>query len=141
MQRGGGAWGHGALDGQRLALQLAEGDGVCARRQRATCRQVKDQQVLNIYFYLSAVSAVDSAHLPDIKVKPPGSTTPADVFSSVPLAVEDGGCQEGALVCTCRDAEDEEEEEELARLKAGLIRSCRDTTYLRGGATSAEPDI
>lgn len=96
----------------------------------------------------SLVSAVDTAHLPDIKVKPPGSTTPADVFSSVPLAVEDGGCQVGALVCTCRDAEDEEEqdveeEEELARLKAGLTRSCRHTRhlYLRNGAKSADPDI
>ncbi len=52
-----------------------------------------------------------SALLPDIRVKPPGSTTPADVFSTVPL-VEEVGCQEGALVCTCMDTEDEDEEED-----------------------------
>lgn len=64
-----------------------------------------------------------SALLPDIKVKPPGSTTPADVFSTVPL-VEEDGCQEGALVWTCMDTEDEDGVEPV---NAGLIRSCRDT--------------
>lgn len=75
------------------------------------------------------------ALLPGIKVKPPGSTTPADVFSTVPLVEEEeGGCQEGVLVCTCMDTEDEEEEEEegvgcvepgrLDMVNPGLIRSC-----------------
>lgn len=66
-------------------------------------------------------------------MKPPGSTTPVDVFSTVPLEDEQGGCQEGALVCTCRDTEEEEEVEEEeegacvvpGKLKAGLISSCR----------------
>lgn len=76
------------------------------------------------------------AVLPDIKVKPPGSTTPADVFSTVPLVVED--CQEGVLVCTCMDTveEDDEEEEDgvvcvvqgrLGTVNEGLITSCRKT--------------
>lgn len=57
-------------------------------------------------------------------MKPPGSTTPADVFSTVPLE-EEGGCQEGALVCTWTV-----EQEEvwvvpggLDTVNAGLIRS------------------
>lgn len=77
-----------------------------------------------------------STLLPDIKVKPPGSTTPADVFNTVPLEEEEGCCQEGALVCTCMDTVDEDEEEEeegvvcvvpgrLDTVNAGLIRSCR----------------
>lgn len=73
---------------------------------------------------------------PDIRVKPPGSTTPADVFSTVPLVVEDD-CQGGVLVCTCMDTVDEEEDEEeedgvdcvvpgkLDTVNAGLISSCR----------------
>lgn len=69
--------------------------------------------------------------LPDIKVKPPGSTTPPDVFNTVPLVVEQG-CQEGALLCTCTDTAEEEEEEEgvdwvvpgrLDMVKDGFIRS------------------
>ncbi len=73
-----------------------------------------------------------SALIPDIKVKPPGSTTPADVFNTVPLE-EEGCCQEGVLVCTCMDTVDEDEEEEgvvcvvpgrLDTVNAGLIRSC-----------------
>lgn len=75
--------------------------------------------------------------LPDIKVKLPGSTTPADVFSTVPLAEDtaEGGCQEEVLVCTCMDTKDEDGEGEgmdwvlLVRLdmvKVGLIRSCRE---------------
>lgn len=73
--------------------------------------------------------------LPDIKVKPPGSTTPADV-STVPLVVEDD-CQEGALVCMCMDGVPEEEEDDdgvdcvapgrLDTVKAGFIWSCRRT--------------
>lgn len=72
--------------------------------------------------------------LPDIKVKPPGSTTPPDVFNTVPLVVEQG-CQEGALLCTCTDMVDEEAEEEegvdcvvpgrLDMVNDGFIRSCR----------------
>lgn len=73
--------------------------------------------------------------LPDIKVKPPGSTTLPDVFNTVPLVVEQG-CQEGALLCTCTDTVDEEDEEEeqgvdcvvpgrLDRVNDGFIRSCR----------------
>lgn len=76
------------------------------------------------------------AVLPDIKVKPPGSTTPADVFSTVPLVVED--CQEGVLVCTCMDTVEEDDEEEddgvdcvvqgrLGTVNEGLITSCRRT--------------
>lgn len=74
------------------------------------------------------------APLPDIKVKPPGSTTPPDVFNTVPLVVVQG-CQEGALLCTCTDTVDEEDEEEegvdcvvpgrLDMGKDGFIRSCR----------------
>lgn len=71
--------------------------------------------------------------LPDIKVKPPGSTTPADVFSTVPLVVED--CQEGVLVCTCMDTVEEDDEEgvvcvvqgRLGTVNEGLITSCRRT--------------
>lgn len=72
------------------------------------------------------------ALLPDIKVKPPGSTTPADVFNTVPLVEE--GCQEGVLVCTCMDTDVEEQEGvdcvvqgRLDMVNAGLMRSCRDT--------------
>lgn len=70
---------------------------------------------------------------PDIKVKPPGSTTPTDVFSTVPLVVAED-CQEVALVCTCMDPVAEEEQEEegggsvvpgrLDTVNAGLTRSC-----------------
>ena len=42
VQRGGGAGGHGALDGQRLALQLAEGDGMCPWGQWGTCGPVRE---------------------------------------------------------------------------------------------------
>lgn len=82
------------------------------------------------------------ALLPGIKVKPPASTTPSGVFSTVPLVEEEeGGCQEGVLVCTCMDTEDEDVEDEeeddegvgcvvpgrLDAVKPGLIRSCWDT--------------
>lgn len=76
-----------------------------------------------------------STLIPDIKVKPPGSTTPADVFSTVPLVVDED-CQDGALLCTCSDTVDEEEDDDEeedgvdcavpGRLDAVLIRSCRD---------------
>lgn len=170
MQRGAWARGSRALEGHRLALQLADGDGVCAGCQSCTCRQVaavveeeeeepetekqraqrwrhtaKDvkssrrQQVVH-----NAASSVTHTNtrrqtapwngpVPDIKVKPPGSTTPAGVFSNVPLVVVVVvGCQEAEFVCTCRDSEDVETEEDvggvlpdrLDPVKAGLTSSC-----------------
>lgn len=81
--------------------------------------------------------------LPDIKVKPPGSTTPADVFSTVPLVVAED-CQEAALVCTCMDPVAEEEQEEegggsvvpgrLDTGNAGLTRSCTNREQAEGHA-------
>lgn len=64
-------------------------------------------------------------------MKPPGSTTPADVFSNVPLVVVEG-CQEAEFVCTCRDPVAVETMEDvgavvpdrLDTVKAGLTRSC-----------------
>lgn len=115
MQCGSRARGHGALNGQGLALQLAEGDGVCAGGQRGTCEGVEGGEGVEPEASKQSTSRknklrarLNPAHLPDIKVKPPGRTTPADVFSSVPLEEEDEGC------------------EELDRLKDGLTRSCRD---------------
>lgn len=66
-------------------------------------------------------------------MKPPGSTTPAGVFSNVPLVVVVvEGCQEAAFVCICRDPEAVEMVEDvggvppdrLDTVKAGLTRSC-----------------
>lgn len=85
-----------------------------------------------------------------MSVSPPGSTKPADGFSTVPLVDGDtpeNGGQEGALVCTCRASEDDDEfedeaEEEgaedgvgcaavlpgrLAVVNAGLMVSCTET--------------
>lgn len=73
--------------------------------------------------------------VPDIKVKPPGSTTPAGVFSNVPLVVVVvEGCQEAEFVCTWRDPEDVEIEEDdrgvlpdrLDTVKGGLTRSWKE---------------
>lgn len=60
-------------------------------------------------------------HLPDIKVIPPGTTTPADVFR-MPLLEDARGGQEGALVCTCSGTD----EVEGGRLKVGFTRSYKD---------------
>lgn len=74
--------------------------------------------------------------LPDIKVKPPGITTPPDVFNTVPLVVEQG-CQVGALLCTCTDTAEEEEDGvdcvvpgRLDMVNDGFIRSCRNRTEM-----------
>lgn len=80
------------------------------------------------------VAASALTPLPDMKVRPPGKTTPPDVFNTVPLVVEQG-CQEGALLCTCTDTAEEEEEDEdgvdcvvpgrLDMVNDGFIRSWR----------------
>lgn len=79
--------------------------------------------------------------VPDIKVKPPGSTTPADVLSTVPLVVlVVDGCQEAEFVWTCREPAAMEAAEgvegvvpdRLDTVKVGLTRSC--TERWREGA-------
>lgn len=44
------------------------------------------------------VGGVGHAQIPGIKVKPAGRTTPADVFSTVPLVEDEDCCHVGLLV-------------------------------------------
>lgn len=108
------------------------------RVQTAACARESDRKAPGSEGHAAQKAAAASAFtpLPDIRVKPPGSTTPPDVFNTVPLLVEQG-CQEGALLCTCTDTAEEEEEEEeedgvdcvvpgrLDMVSNGFIRSWR----------------
>lgn len=54
-------------------------------------------------------------------MKPPASTTLSGVFSTVPLVEEEEGVCQEALVCTCMDTEDVDEEDEEEEGGVGCV--------------------
>lgn len=71
------------------------------------------------------------AQIPGMKVKPAGRTTPADVFSTVPLVEDEDCCHVGLLVWTGMETVDKDEEEVEEMVWVCLATSCRGNQKLK----------